>query len=104
MKILWNMIRLPAGTEQRYGRAHQIWIAAALTGLGCCIGMLSLVFSAVAVDSLDSGNLLLSYVTDPLILFLNLWPPVLLVWLFYFCFAGRGSVFWGDFCLLLGWR
>lgn len=102
MKTLLNMIFLPAGTEERYGRAHQIWLAVTLTGLGCCIGLLSLVFSAVAVDSLSSRNLLLSYVTDPLILFLNLWPPVLLVWLFYFLFRRAWIGFLGGFLPIIG--
>ena len=48
MKILLQIMRLPPGTEGRYGRAHHIWMALALTGLGCCIGVLSLLFSATA--------------------------------------------------------
>ena len=86
MKTLLQIMRLPSAIEKRYGRAHQIWIALALTGLGCCIGLLSLLFSAVAVETLDAGELFVSYLANPLVLFLNLWPPVLLVWLFYFLF------------------
>ena len=102
MKTLLQIMRLPSGTEKRYGRAHQIWIALALTGLGCCIGLLSLLFSAMAVETLVSKDLLLSYVTNPLILFLNLWPPVLLVWLFYFLFRRAWVGFLGGFIPIMG--
>ena len=102
MRVLLQIMRLPAGTEERYGRAHQIWIAAALTGLGCCIGVLSLLFSAVAVESLVSKDLFLSYFTNPLILFLNLWPPVLLVWLFYFLSRRAWIGFLGGFMPVSG--
>ena len=102
MRVLLQIMRLPAGTEERYGRAHQIWIAAALTGLGCCIGVLSLLFSAVAVESLVSKDLFLSYFTNPLILFLNLWPPVLLVWLFYFLSRRAWIGFLGGLIPVIG--
>lgn len=102
MRVLLQIMRLPSGTEERYGRAHQIWIAAALTGLGCCIGVLSLLFSAVAVESLVSKDLFLSYFTNPLILFLNLWPPVLLVWLFYFLSRRAWIGFLGGFIPVIG--
>ena len=104
MKTLLQIMRLPSGTEKRYGRAHQIWMALALTGLGCCIGLLSLLFSAMAVETLVSKDLILSYVTDPLILFLNLWPPVLLVWLFYFLFRRAWVGFLGGFIPLFLFR
>ena len=102
MKSLLQIMRLPSGTEKRYGRAHQIWMALALTGLGCCIGLLSLLFSAMAVETLVSKDLILSYATDPLILFLNLWPPVLLVWLFYFLFRRAWVGFLGGFIPIIG--
>ena len=102
MKSLLQIMRLPSGTEKRYGRAHQIWMALALMGLGCCIGLLSLLFSAMAVETLVSKDLILSYATDPLILFLNLWPPVLLVWLFYFLFRRAWVGFLGGFIPIIG--
>lgn len=102
MKTLLQIMRLPSGSEKRYGRAHQIWIALALTGLGCCIGLLSLLFSAVAVETLEAGELFVSYLTNPLVLFLNLWPPVLLVWLFYFLFRRAWVGFLGGFIPIIG--
>lgn len=102
MKTLLQIMRLPSGTQERYGRAHQIWIALALTGLGCCMGLLSLLCSAMAVETLVSKDLFLSYLTDPLILFLNLWPPVLLVWLFYFLFRRAWVGFLGGFLPIMG--
>ena len=102
MKTLLQIMRLPSGTEEKYGRAHQVWIAFALTGLGCCIGLLSLLFSAMAVETLVGEELFLSYLADPLILFLNLWPPVLLVWLFYFLFRRAWAGFLGGFFPIIG--
>ena len=102
MKTLLQIMRLPSGTEEKYARAHQGWIALALTGLGCCIGLLSLMFSAAAVESLVGLELFLSYLADPLILFLNLWPPVLLVWLFYFLFRRAWVGFLGGFIPIIG--
>lgn len=102
MKTLLQIMRLPSGSEKRYGRAHQIWIALALTGLGCCIGLLSLLFSAVAVETLEAGELFVSYLANPLVLFLNLWPPVLLVWLFYFLFRRAWVGFLGGFIPIIG--
>ena len=84
MKNILQIMRLPAGTEERYGRAHHIWLAVSLTGLGCCVGILSLLFAATAYVKLTSWDIFSSYFHTPLILVLNLLPPVLLIWLFYF--------------------
>lgn len=102
MKTLLQIMRLPSGTEEKYGRAHQIWMALALTGLGGCVGLLGLLFSAMAVETLVGRELFLSYLADPLILFLNLWPPVLLVWLFYFLFRRAWVGFLGGFLPIIG--
>ena len=84
MKHLYNMIFLPPGTEERYQTAHRIWLGLCLTGLGCCIGLLTLLLGATACVKLPGGALFLSYLKHPLLLCLNLLPPVTLVWLFYF--------------------
>lgn len=102
MKTLLNIMRLPSGTEETYGRAHQVWMALGLTGLGCCIGLLSLLFSAMAVETLVGWDLFLSYLTTPLILVLNLWPPVLLVWFFYFLSRRAWVGFLGGFVPVMG--
>ena len=93
MKTLLQIMLLPAGTQARYGTAHTIWMAAALTGLGCCVGGLSLFFAATAYTKLNSMALLYSYLYNPLILFLNLLPAVLLIWLFYFLFRRSWAAF-----------
>ena len=90
---LLNIARLPAGSEPEYGRVHRIWLAAALTVLGCCVGGLSLLFAATAYPKLAGWAILASYLMNPLILLLNLLPPVLLIWLFYFV-SGRA---WAGF-------
>ncbi len=102
MKTLLRITRLPPGTEERYGLAHHIWMAAALTGLGCCVGGLSLFFAATAYVKLDSMALLYSYLANPLILLLNLLPPVLLIWLFYFLSRRAWVGFLGSFLPTIG--
>ena len=102
MKTLLRITRLPPGTEERYGLAHHIWMAAALTGLGCCVGGLSLFFAATAYVKLNSMDLLRSYLANPLILLLNLLPPVLLIWLFYFLSRRAWVGFLGSFLPTIG--
>ena len=82
MKHLYNMIFLPPGTEERYQTAHRVWLGLCLTGLGCCIGLLTLLLGATACVKLPGGALFVSYLKHPLLLFLNLLFPVALVWLF----------------------
>ncbi|MEA4934181.1 MAG: LTA synthase family protein [Lawsonibacter sp.] len=84
MKTLLQIMRLPAGAEDQYGQAHRVWLALSLTGLGCCVGVLALLFAATAYVNLASRIIFISYFRAPLILVLNLLPPVLLIWLFYF--------------------
>ena len=97
-----NIARLPAGTETEYGRAHRVWLAAALTALGCCVGGLSLLFAATAYPKLAGWAILASYLMHPLILFLNLLPPVLLIWLFYFVTGRAWAGFLGSFVPTIG--
>ncbi|MGI5962311.1 MAG: sulfatase-like hydrolase/transferase [Lawsonibacter sp.] len=84
MKTLLTIFRLPRGSDPRWAPWHTLWLAVALTGLGCCVGGLALFYAATAYLKLNSLALLYSYLTHPLILFLNLLPPVLLIWLGYF--------------------
>ena len=65
------------------------WTVSALTGLGICLGLLTLFLSALSYPKLPAAPLFRSYFGNPLLLLLNLLPPVLLIWLFYFLF-GRG--------------
>ena len=60
MKKLFRILRLPPEAEE-YKTARRLWMALALTGLGCCVGVLSLVFSATAYVKLDSAALFRSY-------------------------------------------
>ena len=98
MKTLLQVLRFPAGSDPTYKTAHHLWLALALTGLGCCAGVLSLLFSAAAYLKLPGKELFLSYFHSPLILFLNLLPPVLLVWFFYFLTRRAWAGFLGG-CL-----
>ena len=54
MKTFLRIARLPGGWEERYALAHHIWMALALTGLGCCVGVLGLMYAATAYLKLTS--------------------------------------------------
>lgn len=102
MKTLFKIMRPPADAGERLRTAHRLWLALALTGLGCCVGGLSLFFAATAYVKLNSMALLYSYLANPLILALNLLPPVLLIWLFYFLSRRAWVGFLGSFLPTIG--
>ena len=61
------------------------WRILALTGLGVCVGILSLILTSVAYMPLPAGALLKSYFTaNPLVAVVNCLPPVGLMWLGWF--------------------
>jgi len=61
------------------------WRILALTGLGLCVGLLSLILSAVAYLPLDAGDLFHSYFhTNPTVAVVNCLAPVGLIWLGWF--------------------
>ena len=102
MKTFLRIARLPGGWEERYALAHHIWMALALTGLGCCVGVLGLMYAATAYLKLTSWAIFASYFLNPLILFLNLLPPVLLIWLFYFLTRRAWVGFLASFLPVVG--
>lgn len=102
MKRLLTILRLPPGAEKQYRVAHHVWLALALTGLGCCVGVLSLMFAATAYVKLTSWAIFASYFMNPRILLLNLLPPVLLIWLFYFLSRRAWVGFLGSFVPVVG--
>lgn len=84
------------------GTAHRVWVALALTGLGCCVGCLTLLLAATAYTKLSGFVMLASYVLKPAILALNLLPCVGLIWLFYLL-SGRAWVgYLGSFLPCVG--
>ena len=90
------------GFGPKYKAAHHLWLVLSLTALGCCAGVLSLLFSAAAYLKLPGKALFLSYLHAPLLLFLNLLPPVLLAWLFYFLTRRAWAGFLGGFLPTVG--
>ena len=60
---------------------RRVWLLFALTGLGCCVGVLALLYGAAAYVKLPGLALFQSYFHHPALLGLNLLPPVLLIWL-----------------------
>ncbi len=59
------------------------WILFSVTALGCCTGVLSLLVAACSDSALPWDELFRFYFTSPVIVFLNLLPPVILLWIFY---------------------
>ncbi len=102
MKKFFHIIRPPRGQEGTFSLARSLWRIFTLTGLGCCIGGLGLFFAATAYLKLNSTALLCSYLANPLILFLNLLPGVLLIWLFYFLSRRAWVAFLGSFVPVVG--
>ncbi len=80
----WKFLR---GEDAAHKGVHNAYLAVMLTLIGCGIGLLTLLLSACSYESLHSGLVFLSYFKHPLLLFLNLLPAVLLVWLFALLFA-----------------
>lgn len=64
-----------------------LWAAGCLTALGILIGLLILFLGSMAYIKLPSSQLLHSYFQNPLLLALNLLPPVALMWMFYLLFG-----------------
>ena len=76
---------------------RRAWLIFALTGLGCCVGVLTLLYGAAAYIKLPGLALFRSYFHHPALLGLNLLPPVLLIWLFYFLPRRGWCAFLGSF-------
>jgi len=102
MKKFLHIFRPSRGGEAEFSPARSLWRAFALTALGCCAGGLGLFFAATAYVKLDSTALLYSYLANPLILFLNLLPGVLLIWFFYFLSRRAWVGFLGSFVPVVG--
>lgn len=84
MPHLYRVIRFPKGSDPRYQLWHHLWLALGLTALGVLLGWLTLPLAAAADSELSSQALLDHYFQQPMVLWLNLMAPVLLIWLFYF--------------------
>ncbi len=78
------------------------WTVLAVTGLGCCVGLLSLLLAAFSYSALDGRELFRSYFTAPLIPALNLLTPVLLIWLFFLLTRRAWAGFLGAFLPVMG--
>ena len=85
---LSRLIFPPDGASRGTLRAHRAYLAVLLTLLGVGIGFLGLWLTACADAALPQAELYRSYLDHPLLLALNLFPPLLLAWLGYFL-SGR---------------
>ena len=84
MKRLRDIIFFPKDADPTCRTAHLVWVGFGVTGLGCCVGLLTLLMAATAYGKLDGVALFLSYLKHPLLLGMNLLLPIILAWLFYF--------------------
>lgn len=84
---LSHVLFAPDGADEKEIRAHRIYLGVLLTLLGIGAGLLGLLLTAYADAALPQRELLASYFAQPLLLTLNLLPPVLLAWLGYFLFG-----------------
>ena len=84
---LSHILFAPDTASDRERRAHRVYLAVLLTAIGLGIGLLGLLLTACADASLPNAALLLSYLSHPLLLALNLLPSVLLAWLGTFLFG-----------------
>ena len=82
---------------------RRVWLLFALTGLGCCVGVLALLYGAAAYVKLPGLALFQSYFQHPALLGLNLLPPVLLICCSISSPAGAGAPFWAAFCPASSW-
>ena len=98
MTRLRAVLLAPPGTQPKLLRWHHVWLAFALTGLGFCVGVLTLMLAATAYLKLNSTDLFLSYfLLEPMLLLLNVLPPILLIWFFYFLTRRAWAAFLGSF-------
>jgi len=102
MKKFFHKLHARQGSGGEPSFARTLWLTITLTALGCCIGGLGLFFAATAYLRLASRTLLLSYLANPMILFLNLLPAVLLIWFFYFLTRRPWAAFLLSFVPVVG--
>ena len=88
-----NMLRPGADAAPRALLLHRVWMIFGITGMGCCVGLVSLLAAAFSYGKLNGYAIFASYFMNPLIALLNLSVSVGLMWLFYFL-TGRA---WGGF-------
>ena len=81
---------------------HPAWRITMLTLLGIGVGLLNLALGATAYLKLPSTKIFLSYFLNPEIVLLNLFPGVLLIWLFYFLFRRPWAAFLGAYLPVVG--
>lgn len=79
MDLIAPPIEAPAGLR----RWNRLLRGTVLTLLGCGVGLLTLLLAAMAYPSLPGPELFWSYFSHPMLVLLNLLPPVGLMWLFY---------------------
>ena len=86
MHALLSLIRPDAEASKGLRRAHRAWLYGWLTLMGVGVGLIGMMLSAYAYAPLNNLYLLLSYFRLPLLVALNLFIPVLLVFLGFFLF------------------
>ncbi|MBR4098646.1 MAG: LTA synthase family protein [Clostridium sp.] len=97
MRKIKAILRPPDGADGRTLALHRLWTAAGITGMGVCVGLLSLLAAAYSYGKLTGWAIFASYFLTPLVGAVNLLGPVLLIWLFYFLTGRAWAGFLGSF-------
>ena len=66
-----NMLRLGADAAPRALLLHRVWMIFGITGMGCCVGLVSLLAAAFSYGKLNGYAIFASYFMHPLIALLN---------------------------------
>ena len=104
MTRLRAVLLAPPGTQPKLLRWHHVWLAFALTGLGFCVGVLTLMLAATAYLKLNSTDLFLSYfLLEPMLLLLNVLRPSCSSGSSIFLPAGPGQLFWAASSPVWDW-
>lgn len=109
MKTLWDVIWYNGGKGPEDGNNywrritpwHYVWVGLMLTLMSVGIGMVALFVGAIYPGS-QGHSLFLSYLKEPVILFLNILPALLLTAFFYFATGRAWSAFLGSALLMFG--
>lgn len=103
MTRLRAVLLAPPGTQPKLLRWHHVWLAFALTGWASGVGVLTLCSPPPPNLKLNSTDLFLSYfLLEPMLLLLNVLPPILLIWFFYFLTRRAWAAFLGSFLPCVG--
>ncbi len=102
MRALLSILRFPRGSDRRLYPLHVLWLWLTLTAAGLCTGVLALKLAAASYSAMDAHKLFDFYLSQPQLMLLNLLPPVLLMFLFYYITRQPWLGFLGGYAVSIG--